>query len=176
MDLDELKKNEYRFAEKKNRIMKEEIYIHDEERISDIIDSYRKKAFEYARQQMFMAIDEIWSILKEHGLWGISKKKINGINSSTLKNIYLRLVCGDDLRSAEEDTIKLWMVEFLKAQTLSFEVQRAQYPNFLKPWTKEEESLLEMLWCDGNTKEQLAVKLGRHPNSIAVRLSKLGIE
>jgi hypothetical protein len=156
--------------------MKEEIYIHDEERISDIIESYRKKAFEYARQQMFMAIDEIWSILKEHGLWGISKKKINGINSSTLKNIYMRLVCGDDLRSAEEDTIKLWMVEFLKAQTLSFEVQRAQYPNFLKPWTKEEESLLEMLWCDGNTKEQLAVKLGRHPNSIAVRLSKLGIE
>lgn len=161
---------------RKHRNMKEEIYIHDEERISDIIESHRRKAFEYAQQQMFMAFDEIWAILKEHGLWGISKKKINGINSSTIKNIYMRLVCGDDLRSVPEATLKLWMVEFLKAQTLSFEVQRAQYPNFLKPWTKEEESLLEMLWCDGNTKEQLAVKLGRHPNSIAARLSRLGIE
>lgn len=156
--------------------MKEEIYIHDEERISDIIESHRRKAFEYARQQMFIAFDEIWAILKEHGLWGISKRKINGINSSTLKNIYMRQVCGDNLSSAPEDTVKLWLVEFLKAQTLSFEVQRSQYPNFLKPWTTEEERLLEMLWCEGNTKEQLAIKLGRHPNSIAVRLSKLGIE
>ena len=156
--------------------MKEESYIHDEEKISDIIESHRKNAFEHAEQQMFMAFDEIWAILQEHGLWGISKRKINGINSSTLKNIYMRLICGDDLSSAPDETVKLWLVEFLKAQTLSFEVQRAQYPNCLKPWTKEEERRLEMLWCDGDTKEQLAVKLGRHPNSIAARLSRLGIE
>ena len=156
--------------------MKEEIYIHDEEKISDIIESRRKNAFNYAEEQMFMAFDEIWAILQEHGLWGISKKKINGINSSTLKNIYMRLVCGDDLRSVSDETIRLWLVEFMKMQTISFEIQRAQYPNFLKPWTKEEENLLEILWCDGNTKEQLAIKLGRHPNSIAVRLKKLGIE
>ena len=150
--------------------------IRDEERISDIIESHRKNVFEYAEQQMFMAFDEIWAILQEHGLWGINKRKINGIQRSTLKNIYMRLVCGDDLRSAPEETIKLWIVEFLKAQTLSYEVQRAQYPNFLKPWTKEDETALEMLWCDGQTKEQIAIKLGRHPNSVAVRLSKLGIE
>ena len=156
--------------------MKEESYIHDEEKISDIIESHRKNVFDYAEQQMFMAFDEIWAILQEHGLWGISKKKINGINSATLKNIYMRLVCGDDLREVPEETVRLWLVEFLKIQTMSFEIQRAQYPNFLKPWTKEEENLLELLWCDGNTREQLAVKLGRHPNSIAVRLKKLGIE
>ena len=156
--------------------MKGENYIHDEEKISDIIESHRKDAFEYAEQQMFMAFDEIWAILQEHGLWGISKKKVNGIQASTLKNIYMRKVCGDDLRGAPKETVKFWLVEFLKAQTLSFEVQRAQYPNFLKPWTKDEEDMLEMLWCDGETKEQIAIKLGRHPNSIAVRLSKLGIE
>ena len=156
--------------------MKEESYIHDEEKISDIIESHRKNVFEYAQQQMFMAFDEIWAILQEHGLWGISKKKVNGIQTSTLKNIYMRLICGDDLRSAPEETIKLWLVEFLKAQTLSYEVQRAQFPNFLKPWTKEDETTLEMLWCDGETKEQIAIKLGRHPNSVAARLTKLGIE
>ena len=166
----------FSFAGKKHRIMKEEIYIHDEEKISDIIESHRKRVFEYAEQQMFMAFDEIWAILQEHGLWGISKKKINGINASTLKNIYMRLVCGDDLRSAPPETIKLWLVEFIRAQTLSFEIQRAQYPNFLKVWTKDEERLLEMLWCDGESREQMAIKLGRHPNSIAARLSKLGIE
>jgi hypothetical protein len=36
--------------------------------------------------------------------------------------------------------------------------------------------MLEMLWCDGEAKDQIAIKLGRHPNSIAARLSKLGIE
>ena len=164
-----------RFA-KKHRNMKEEIYIHDEEKISDIIESHRNTVFKFAEQQMFMAFDEIWAILQEHGLWGISKKKINGINSSTLKNIYMRLVCGDDLRSAPEETIKLWLVEFLRAQTLSFEAQRAQYPNFLKPWTTDEEKMMELLWCDGESKEKIAIKLGRHPNSIAIRLSKLGIE
>lgn len=156
--------------------MKEEIYIHDEEKISDIIESRRKNVFDYAEQQMFMAFDEIWAILQEHGLWGISKKKINGINSSTLKNIYMRLVCGDDLRSVPEETVRLWLVEFLKMQTMSFEIQRAQYPNFLKPWTKDEERLLEMLWCEGQTNAQIAIRLGRHPNSISVRLKKLGIE
>ena len=88
----------------------------------------------------------------------------------------MRLICGDDLRSAPEETRKLWLMEFLKAQTLSFEVQKAQYPNFLKPWTKEDEKRMELLWCDGETKEQIAIKLGRHPNSVAIRLSKLGIE
>ena len=117
--------------------MKEESYIHDEEKISDIIESHRKNVFDYAEQQMFMAFDEIWAILQEHGLWGISKKKINGINSATLKNIYMRLVCGDNLREVPEETVRLWLVEFLKIQTMSFEIQRAQYPNFLKPWTKE---------------------------------------
>ena len=160
----------------KHHIMKEEICIHDEEKISDIIESHRKSVFKFAEQQMFMAFDEIWAILQEHGLWGISKKKINGINSTTLKNIYMRLICGDDLRSAPEETRKLWLMEFLKAQTLSFEVQKAQYPNFLKPWTKEDEKRMELLWCDGETKEQIAIKLGRHPNSVAIRLSKLGIE
>lgn len=156
--------------------MKEESYIYDEEKISDIIESHRKNVFEFAQQQMFLAFDEIWAILQEHGLWGINKKKINGIHKSTLKNIYMRLVCGDDIRDAPKETVKLWLVEFLRAQSLSFEVQRVQYPNFLKPWTKEEENMLEMLWCDGETKDQIAIKLGRHPNSIAARLTKLGIE
>ena len=156
--------------------MKEESYIHDEEKISDIIESHRKNVFDYAEQQMFMAFDEIWAILQEHGLWGISKKKINGINSATLKNIYMRLVCGDDLREVPEETVRLWLVEFLKIQTMSFEIQRAQYPNFLKPWTKDEERLLEMLWCEGQTNTQIGIRLGRHPNSVSVRLKMLGIE
>lgn len=156
--------------------MKDKVYIHDEEKISDIIESHRKIAFDYAQQQMFTAFDEIWAILQEHGLWGISKKKINGINTTTLKNIYMRLICGDDLRTADEQTKKVWLVEFLRVQALSFEVQRAQYPNFLKPWTREEERRLEMLWCDGDTREQMAIKLGRHPSSIAARLTRMGIE
>ena len=156
--------------------MKEESYIHDEEKISDIIESHRKNAFDYAQEQMFMAFDEIWAILQEHGLWGINKTKTSGIKSATLKNIYMRLVCGDDLRSVPEETTRLWLIEFLKMQTMSFEIQRAQYPNFLKPWTKEEERLLEMLWCEGQTNAQIGIQLGRHPNSVSVRLKKLGIE
>ena len=88
----------------------------------------------------------------------------------------MRLVCGDDLREVPEETVRLWLVEFLKIQTMSFEIQRAQYPNFLKPWTKDEERLLEMLWCEGQTNTQIGIRLGRHPNSVSVRLKKLGIE
>ena len=147
-----------------------------EEQIIAIIEACRAEAFRIAKEQMAQAFEQIGHILKDKGMRDINKRKLNGISPQTLKEIYNLYSDGGSVKDAQEDTCGRWFIEFIKAQSLSYEMQKAQYPNFLKPWTTDEEQTLEHLWCEGVSLKDIAKALGRHPNSISIRVAKLELE
>ena len=155
--------------------MKAKTHDCDEDKISFIIETWRKDALEHAEECMYKAFEEIRSILQINGMWNIHSKKVNGISSATLKEIYMTHVRKENLRSAPEESSRKWFIEFIKAQRLSYEMQKARYPNFLKPWTSEDEKHLKELWYDGATDREIAEKLKRHPKSIIARRLRMGL-
>lgn len=67
-------------------------------------------------------------------------------------------------------------MEFLKVRSLSFEATRAKYPNYLKPWTHEDDARLEKLWSERVSMKKLAEVFGRNIGAIEARIDKLGLE
>ena len=66
-----------------------------------------------------------------------------------------------------------FLMDFLKARSLSFKATRAQYPNYLKPWTKEADLQLQDLMKSGLSLKKVAERMGRNPGAIEARLAKL---
>lgn len=153
--------------------MEDNLFRTDEDVIAGIIESHREEAFGYAREQMHEAFDRIGEFLAKKGFGNLSRRKINGIEHSTLKELYRLHISGRSSIDAPEETRKRWFTEFVKAQSLSFEIQRAKYPNFLKPWTEEDDDKLERLWCEGVSEKELSRILMRHPNGISARIARL---
>ena len=67
----------------------------------------------------------------------------------------------------------MYLLEFLKARSLSFDVTMIRYPNYLKPWSDSDNMILEQLWCDGMSIKDLASHFGRNPGAIEARIEKL---
>ena len=67
----------------------------------------------------------------------------------------------------------MYLLEFLKARSLSFEVTRLKYPNYLKPWTESDDATLEKLWCEGMSVKELSNLFERNPGAIDARIEKL---
>ena len=153
--------------------MKPTMTSKDEEKIFSIIGSHRKKAFSNAEEQMNEAFDKIGCLLAQNSMINMHRHKINGISPETFRELYQLYTDGKTCMEAGEDVRKRWFVEFIKAQSLSFEVQKARYPNFLKPWTGEDDDKLELLWCEGVGEKEISRILMRHPNAITARISKL---
>ena len=147
-----------------------------EEQIISIIETFRSEAFRHAEEQMIIAFDQIGNILKEKGLRDLYRRKLNGISPQTLRNIYRLYISGESVQKASKEDRSRWFIEFIKAQSLSYEMQKSLYPNFLKPWTREEEERLELMWCEGKSNKEIAAELGRHPNSISVRATRLELD
>ena len=53
------------------------------------------------------------------------------------------------------------------------EKQKAKYPNAYKPWSKEEDENLELLYCEGKTITQLSETFARNVGAIIARIKKL---
>lgn len=145
-----------------------------EKRISGIIGKYRQEAYEAIEEKMWTALIEAGiCILENEGLFLMSRRAINGVSVTTLNNVCRILEEEGDFRTIDELHKKAYIIEFIKARTLSFEVTRLKYPNYLKPWTEDDDAKLERLWCEGTSIKDLAERFGRNPGAIDARIEKL---
>lgn len=145
-----------------------------EKKISGIIGKYRQEAYEAIEEKMWTALIEAGiCILENEGLFLMSRRAINGVSITTLNNVCRILEEEGDFRTIDELHKKAYIIEFIKARTLSFEVTRLKYPNYLKPWTEDDDAKLERLWCEGTSIKDLAERFGRNPGAIDARIEKL---
>lgn len=145
-----------------------------EKTISEIIGKYREEAYEAIEEKMWAALIEAGScILENEGLFLMSRRAINGVSTTTLNNVCkIMEECGE-IRNLDELHKKAYIVEFIKARSLSFELTRLKYPNYLKLWSESDDSTLERLWCEGMSVKELAEFFGRNPGAINARIEKL---
>lgn len=145
-----------------------------EKRICSIINTYRSQAYASVEEKMWEALSEAAEcILHNDSLFLLSRRAINGISTTTLHNACRIMQADGDFSSLDEHLKKVYMLEFLKARSLSFEATRAKYPNYLKPWSDSDDETLEKLWCEGVTVKELAKMFGRNPGAIEKRIEKL---
>ena len=145
-----------------------------ERKISDIIGKYREEAYEAIEEKMWTALLEAgFCILENEGLFLMTRRAINGVSTTTLNNVCKIMEEDGDIRTMDEHHKKAYIVEFIKARSLSFEVTRLKYPNYLKPWSESDDTTLERLWCEGTSVKELADLFGRNPGAINARIEKL---
>ena len=145
-----------------------------EKRISSIIRTYREETYAFIEEKMWAALAEAAiCILENDSLYLLSRRAINGISTSTLNNACKIIQAGGDFSKTDGHLKKCYLLEFLKARSLSFEATRMKYPNYLKPWSEEDDCELEKLWCEGTPVKDLALKFGRNPGAIDKRIEKL---
>ena len=143
-------------------------------KISSIIGKYRQEAYEAIEEKMWTALVEAGiCILENEGLFLMSRRAINGVSTTTLNNVCKMIEEETDVRTLDELRKKVYIMEFIKARSLSFEVTRLKYPNYLKPWTEENDADLERMWCEGMSVKDLAEHFGRNPGAIDARIEKL---
>ena len=145
-----------------------------EKKISGIIGQYRQEAYDAIEEKMWTALVEAGiCILENEGLFLMTRRAINGISTTTLNNVCKMIEEEVDVKTLDELHKKAYIMEFIKARTLSFEVTRLKYSNYLKPWTEEDDATLERLWCEGTSVKELAERFGRNPGAIDARIEKL---
>lgn len=145
-----------------------------EKRVSAIIQSYREEAYALVEEKMWAALTEsAICILEEDSLHLLTRRTINGISTSTLNNACKIIQSDENFSKVDEHLKKCYLLEFLKARSLSFEATRMKYPNYLKPWSEEDDAELEKLWCQGVSGKELALRFGRNPGAIDKRIEKL---
>ena len=143
-------------------------------KISSIIGKYRQEAYEAIEEKMWTALVEAGiCILENEGLFLMSRRAINGVSTTTLNNVCKMIEEETDVRTLDELRKKAYIMEFIKARSLSFEVTRLKYPNYLKPWTEENDADLERMWCEGMSVKDLAEHFGRNPGALDARIEKL---
>ena len=140
--------------------------------VSRIIERHRKEAYLTIEGMTQRALEEVGHVLKGKTAM-LSKKAINGISSQTLKYIADMIGNGRSLEEAGKARNRAYMLEFIKARSLTFEATRLKYPNYLKPWKEEDDQELERLWGEGVSVNDLAVIFMRNPGAIKSRIEKL---
>ena len=164
-------------------------------RISAIIEGYRQKTYAYIEEEMWKAFEEIGSCMNLCGkactdgvdgeeslqnsreyLRVLSKRGICGLSYNTLHDICRITESGGEFREKAKGRKNAYLIEFLKARTLSFEATRDKYPNYLKSWSHEDDMKLERMWCEGASTKKLAMTFGRNPGAIKARIEKLELE
>lgn len=145
-----------------------------ERRICSIIQTYREEAYAFVEEKMWAALAEAAiCILENNSLYLLSRRAINGISTTTLNNACRIIESDENFCEVDEHLKRCYMLEFLKARSLSFEATRMKYPNYLKPWGLSDDMELERLWCEGIPVKELAKRFGRNPGAIDRRIEKL---
>lgn len=148
-----------------------------EKEISTIIENGRKNAFDAITREMVITFSEIARLLNENkGVNLLPRRPINGLSHKTLRD--LASVHEKEFRfsASDKDKLPLYMIEFLKMRSLTFEATRLKYPNYLKPWKKEDDDELERLWCEGLPVKSIAILFKRNTGAIKARIEKLELE
>lgn len=147
-----------------------------EAQISATIQTHREAAFRSIEDHMCTAYEEVAALIRANGIQDLPDRSINGISTKTLKSIYRQSTEGKGRMPEEDEVIRIKILEFIKARSLAFEAQRIKYPNYLKPWKKEDDEKLEMLWCEGVTLSNLSKIFLRNKGAIVARIEKLELE
>ena len=162
-----------------------------EARVADIVEQYRKEAYAFVEEMMWNAFDEIGqAVLKcqyesEGGdpemaahfareyTYVMSTRKIAGLSSRTIHEIVRIADAGGDFAAVPADRKSGFLLDFLKARTLSFNATRELYPNYLKPWTEKDDRELMRMHEEGVSLKKLAHHFGRNEGAVRARVEKL---
>lgn len=162
-----------------------------EARVAEIVEKYRKEAYAFVEEMMWNAFEEVGrSIIdceaksqQEDGELGVHysreytyimcRRAVNGLSSRTLHEIVKVVRSGNGFGDVPAKMKPGFMMDFLKVRSLSFQAARAQYPNYLKPWTKEADQQLRELMKSGLSLKKVADRMGRNPGAIEARIAKL---
>ena len=145
-----------------------------EEQVGAIIEKYRQEAYLLIADRMWTAFEEAGlCIIEDDFLELMTKHSVNGISTATLCAVCKAIQKGEDLRESDARQTKAYMAEFIKSRSLQFEGLRLKYPNYLKPWSKEDVNELERLWCEGSPIKDIATALKRNEGAIKSRVEKM---
>jgi len=148
-----------------------------EKEISTIIENGRKNAFDAITREMEITFSEIARLLNENkGVNLLPRRPINGLSHKTLRDLASVHEKEFRISVSDKDKLPLYMIEFLKMRSLTFEATRLKYPNYLKPWKKEDDDELERLWCEGLPVKSIAILFKRNTGAIKARIEKLELE
>lgn len=148
-----------------------------EKEISTIIENGRKNAFDAITREMEITFSEIARLLNENkGVNLLPRRPINGLSHKTLRDLASANDKEFRISASDKDKLPLYMIEFLKMRSLTFEATRLKYPNYLKPWKKEDDDELERLWCEGLPVKSIAILFKRNTGAIKARIEKLELE
>ena len=162
-----------------------------EARVADIVEQYRKEAYAFVEEMMWNAFTEIGQAVLacEHESNGddpesamhfareytylMSVRKIAGLSSRTLHEIVRIAHSGGDFTAVPADKKSGFLLDFLKARTLSFNATRELYPNYLKPWTDKDDQELMRMHEEGVSLKKMAHHFGRNEGAVRARVEKL---
>ena len=162
-----------------------------EAHVADIIEQYRKEAYAFVEEMMWNAFTEIGQAILEceresdgddpesamhfarEYTYVMSVRKIAGLSSRTLHEIVKIAHSGGDYAKVPTDKKSIFLLDFLKARTLSFNATRELYPNYLKPWTEKDDQELMRMHEEGASFKKLAHHFGRNEGAVRSRVEKL---
>lgn len=162
-----------------------------EARVADIIEKSRRETYVFVEEMMWNAFTEIGQCILDcerrsmdddidmAAHWAreysyiMTTKNIAGLTSRTLQGIVAILRRDGGFENVPADMKPGFLLDFLKARTISFNATRALYPNYLKPWTRDDDDELMRMYADGVPIKKLAVHFGRNEGAIEARIDKL---
>ena len=162
-----------------------------EARVACIVEQYRKEAYAFVEEMMWNAFDEIGQTILacQHEADGadselathfereythlMTARKIAGLSSRTLHEIVRITETGGDYTDVPALKKSGFLLDFLKARTLSFNATRELYPNYLKPWTEKDDHELMRMHSEGLSLRKIAHHFGRNEGAVRARIEKL---
>ena len=162
-----------------------------EARVADIVEKSRRETYVFVEEMMWNAFTEIGQCILDcerrsmdddidiAAHWAreysyiMTTKNIAGLTSRTLQGIVAILRRDGGFEKVPADMKPGFLLDFLKARTISFNATRALYPNYLKPWTRDDDDELMRMYADGVPIKKLAVHFGRNEGAIEARIDKL---
>lgn len=162
-----------------------------EARVACIVEQYRKEAYAFVEEMMWNAFDEIGKAVlacqyeaegddpesathfaREY-TYLMSARKVAGLSSRTINEIVRIANAGGDYTKVPAERKSGFLLDFLKARTLSFNATRELYPNYLKPWTEKDDQELMRMHAEGVSLKKLAHHFGRNEGAVRARIEKL---
>lgn len=144
-----------------------------EAQICAIVEKHRNELYPIIEKYMCSALDEVGALLAGKGLAQLPQKTISGLSNNTIRELYrMRL---DDVHPHAMNPVrkKECLLEFLKINSIRYDIISSRYPNYLKPWKPEDDMKLESLWCEGKSIAELSDIFQRNPGAIESRIGKL---
>lgn len=144
-----------------------------EAQIRAIVEKHRNELYPIIEKYMCSALDEVGALLIENGLGRLPEKNICGLRHSTLKDLHEMRLNNVHPQAMDPVRKKECLMEFLKLNSLKYDIISSRYPNYLKPWKPEDDMELERLWCEGKSIAELSDIFQRNSGAIESRIGKL---